>query len=229
MAKVYIYKSFERFWHWSQAALIFFLALTGFEIHDSFHLFGFEKAVAFHRTASYLLLALIAFSIFWHFTTGEWRQYIPTFSKLQAQIRYYTVGMFKSEPHPTIKSARKKLNPLQAVVYLGFKLVMAPMVILSGLLYMFYKSFDVNDMIIALNIPLEWIAVIHTLGAFLLMAFVIVHVYMTTTGHTLTTNIKAMITGWEELDDEPENGNENSKNTVSEGEVVETKKTKENE
>lgn len=229
MAKVYIYKSFERFWHWSQAALIFFLALTGFEIHDSFHLFGFEKAVAFHRTASYLLLALIAFSIFWHFTTGEWRQYIPTFSKLQAQIRYYTVGMFKNEPHPTIKSPRKKLNPLQAVVYLGFKLVMAPMVILSGLLYMFYKSFDVNDMIIALNIPLEWIAVIHTLGAFLLMAFVIVHVYMTTTGHTLTTNIKAMITGWEELDDEPENGNENSKNTVSEGEVVETKKTKENE
>ena len=75
------------------------------------------------------------------------------------------------------------------------------MVIFSGLLYMFYKSFDVNNMIVALNIPLEWIAVIHTLGAFLLMAFVVVHVYMTTTGHTLTTNIKAMITGWEELED----------------------------
>ncbi|MCW3806334.1 cytochrome b/b6 domain-containing protein [Plebeiibacterium marinum] len=201
MQKVYIYKKFERFWHWCQAALIFFLALTGFEIHDSFHLFGFEKAVAFHRSASYLLLGLIAFSIFWHFTTGEWKQYIPTFSKLQAQIRYYTIGMFKGEPHPTIKSVRKKLNPLQAVVYLGFKLVMAPMVILSGLLYMYYKSFDVNDMVVALNIPLEWIAVIHTLGAFLLISFVVVHVYMTTTGHTITTNIKAMITGWEELED----------------------------
>jgi len=201
MAKVYIYKQFERFWHWSQAVLIFFLALTGFEIHDSIHLFGFEKAVIFHRTASFLLLGLIILSIFWHFTTGEWKQYIPTLSKLQAQIRYYTIGMFKGEPHPTIKSARKKLNPLQAVVYLGFKLVMAPMVILSGLLYMYYKSFDVNDMVVALNIPLEWIAVIHTLGAFLLMAFVVVHVYMTTTGHTVTTNIKAMITGWEELED----------------------------
>ncbi|MGQ1787760.1 MULTISPECIES: cytochrome b/b6 domain-containing protein [unclassified Saccharicrinis] len=201
MAKVYIYKTFERFWHWSQAALIFFLALTGFEIHDSFQLFGFEKAVLFHRTSSYLLLGLIVFSIFWHFTTGEWKQYIPTFSKLQAQIRYYTVGMFRGEPHPTIKSARKKLNPLQAVVYLGFKLVMAPMVILSGLLYMYYKSFDVNDIVVALNIPLEWIAVIHTLGAFLLMAFVVVHVYMTTTGHTVTANIKAMITGYEDLED----------------------------
>ena len=223
MAKVYIYKKFERFWHWSQAALIFFLALTGFEIHDSFHLFGFEKAVAFHRTASYLLLGLIAFSIFWHFTTGEWKQYIPTFSKLNAQIRYYTVGMFKGEPHPTIKSVRKKLNPLQAVVYLGFKLVMAPMVILSGLLYLFYKSFDVNDVVVALDIPLEWIAVVHTLGAFLLMAFVVVHVYMTTTGHTLTTNIKAMITGWEELDEEAEASEEN------ENVKIESSNLKENE
>lgn len=202
MQQVYIYKKFERFWHWSQAALIFFLALTGFEIHDSIHLFGFEKAVAFHRSASYLLLGLIAFSIFWHFTTGEWRQYIPTISKLKDQIRYYTVGMFKGEPHPTIKSARKKLNPLQAIVYLGFKLAMAPMVILSGILYLFYKSFDANNLIVALDIPLEWIAIIHTLGAFLLMTFVVVHVYMTTTGHTLTTNIKAMVTGWENLEEE---------------------------
>ncbi len=217
MQKVYIYKKFERFWHWSQAALIFFLALTGFEIHDSIHLFGFEKAVAFHRSASYLLLGLIAFSIFWHFTTGEWKQYIPTFSKLQAQIHYYAIGMFKGDPHPTIKTVHKKLNPLQAVVYLGFKLVMAPMVIFSGLLYMYYKSFDANDRVVELAIPLEWIAVIHTLGAFLLISFIVVHVYMTTTGHSLTANIKAMITGWEELDENEEKENEElkTKNTKS--------------
>ncbi len=204
MQKVYIYKKFERFWHWSQAALIIFLALTGFEIHDSIHLFGFEKAVAFHRSASWLLLGLIAFSIFWHFTTGEWKQYIPTISKLKAQIQYYTFGMFKGEPHPTIKSVHKKLNPLQAVVYLGFKLVMAPVVILSGLLYMYYKTFDENDLVVAIGIPLEWIAVAHTVGAFLLIAFIVVHVYMTTTGHSLTSNIKAMITGWEMLDEDEE-------------------------
>ncbi len=210
MQKVYIYKKFERFWHWSQAALIFFLALTGFEIHDTIHLFGFEKAVAFHRSASYLLLGLIVFSIFWHFTTGEWKQYIPTLSKLKAQIHYYTVGMFKGEPHPTIKTVSKKLNPLQAVVYLAFKLIMAPMVVISGLLYMYYKSFDENDIVVAIGIPLEWIAVIHTIGAFLLISFIVVHVYMTTTGHSLTANIKAMITGWEELED-PEDINELNK------------------
>jgi thiosulfate reductase cytochrome b subunit len=208
MKQVYIYKKFERFWHWSQAALILFLALTGFEIHGSFSLLGFEKAVMFHRIASYLLLALIAFSIFWHFTTGEWKQYIPTISKLKEQIWYYTVGIFRNAPHPTIKSAHKKLNPLQAITYLGFKLLMAPVMILTGLLYLYYKTFDVNDIIVVSDIPLEWIAWAHTLGAWLLMVFIIVHVYMTTTGHSVTTNIKAMITGWELLEDEQTKNNE---------------------
>jgi thiosulfate reductase cytochrome b subunit len=35
-----------------------------------------------------------------------------------------------------------------------------------------------------------------------MIAFVIAHVYLTTTGHTVTSNLKAMITGWEELDEE---------------------------
>ncbi len=216
MKRIYVYKKFNRFWHWSQSALIFFLALTGFEIHDSIHLFGFEKAVELHRNASFILLALIAMAIFWHITTGEWKQYIPTLSKLKAQIHYYTVGMFKNEPHPTLKSIRNKLNPLQAVVYLGFKLVMAPMIILSGLLYLYYKILDANNIVIVSDIPLDVIAAIHTLGAYLIMAFAVVHVYMTTTGHSLTANIKAMLTGWEEVDDDHpdlyrEDENSNSK------------------
>ena len=32
--KIYIFKKFERFWHWSQAGLIMFLMLTAFDIHD---------------------------------------------------------------------------------------------------------------------------------------------------------------------------------------------------
>ena len=36
------------------------------------------------------------------------------------------------------------------------------------------------------------------------MIFLVVHVYMTTTGKTPTSNIKAMITGYEELEDDQE-------------------------
>ena len=199
MEKIYIYTAFERLWHWTQASLIIFLAVTGFEVHGSFIIFGFEKAVYFHRIAAWMLIVLIAFAIFWHLTTGEWRQYLPTSKNLKAQLDYYMRGIFKGEPHPTEKTRNSKLNPLQRIVYLGFKLILIPVTLISGLFYMFYKTFDVNDMIVVQNIPLGTIAFWHTLGGFLLMVFLVVHVYMTTTGTTPLSNIKAMMTGYEEF------------------------------
>jgi hypothetical protein len=47
------------------------------------------------------------------------------------------------------------------------------------------------------------------------MVFLVIHVYMTTTGHTPTSNIQAMVTGYEYLEDETdetENETENVKN-----------------
>ena len=76
------------------------------------------------------------------------------------------------------------------------------MMVISGLLYMFHKTVDGNNEIVIRDISLGSIANWHSFGAFLLVAFVIVHIYMTTTGHTYTSNLKAMITGYEELDDE---------------------------
>jgi thiosulfate reductase cytochrome b subunit len=203
MKREYVYKGFERFWHWTQAALILFLVLTGFEIHGSVAFFGFEQAVAYHRTAAWALLVLIAFAAFWHFTTGEWRQYVPTLENLRAQAEYYAVGIFRSAAHPVRKSALSKLNPLQRLVYLALKLLVIPVIVTSGLLYMFYR-YPQRHAIEALNVKgLEAIAVLHTAGAFLLVAFLVGHVYLITTGHSLSSNLKAMITGWEDLELEP--------------------------
>ncbi|MEN6453009.1 MAG: cytochrome b/b6 domain-containing protein [Prolixibacteraceae bacterium] len=208
MKRVYIYKGFERFWHWTQATLILFLAVTGFEVHGSLQVFGFEQAARFHRLASWGLIILIVFAIFWHFVTGEWKQYIPTQRKLKDQFRYYIYGMFRGDKHPTKKSELSKMNPLQRLVYLGFKLVLIPLIVISGILYMLHKTIDQNDIVIVENIPLGTLAFLHTLGAFLLVIFLIVHVYMTTTGQTPVSNISAMVTGYEELEEEgePETG-----------------------
>lgn len=202
MKKIYIYKGFERFWHWTQASLIIFLIVTGFEIHYSWFIFGFEHAVLFHRIASYLLMILIALAIFWHFVTGEWKQYIPTTSKLKEQIVYYSIGMFRGDPHPTHKTELSKMNPLQRIVYLGFKLVLVPITVISGVLYLLHKTIDKNNMVVVSDIPLQTIAFWHTLSAFLLVVFLIIHVYMTTTGTTPSSNIRAMITGYEDLEEE---------------------------
>jgi thiosulfate reductase cytochrome b subunit len=203
MRREYVYKGFERFWHWTQALLILFLAMTGFEIHGSLAFFGFEQAVAYHSAAAWALLVLIAFAIFWHLTTGEWRQYVPTLENVREQAEYYAVGIFRSAQHPTRKSAVSKLNPLQRLVYMALKVLVIPVVVTSGLLYMFYR-YPQRHAIEALDVNgLAAIAVLHTAGAFFLVAFLIGHVYLITTGHTLSSNLKAMITGWEDLEVEP--------------------------
>ncbi|RLD35817.1 MAG: hypothetical protein DRI73_01835 [Bacteroidetes bacterium] len=192
----YIYRGFERFWHWSQALLIFFLALTGFEIHGSYQLIGFESVVRWHDLAAWAFMVLIIFAIFWHFVTGEWKQYIPTTKFIKAQVSYYLTGIFKGAPHPTHKTIYNKFNPLQRFIYLGLKLLVIPVQVLTGVIYMFYNYPDNPFQISGLGITAQ----IHTFGAFILLAFVIAHVYLTTTGDTPLSSIKAMITGWEVVD-----------------------------
>jgi len=198
MKKVYIYKIFERFWHWAQALLILILMISGFEIHSSFDFIGYEKAVELHNISAWIFLFLIIFAIFWHFTTGEWKQYIPTTKYLKAQFQYYVGGIFTGAPHPTKKLVYDKFNPLQRLIYLGLKILVIPVQVISGFLYLYFH-YPVEGMELQ---SLEWVAVIHTFGAFMLLAFMIAHVYLTTTGHKPTSAIKAMITGWEELSEE---------------------------
>ena len=194
--KVYLYKRFERFWHWAQALLIFFLALTGFEVHGSYRIFGFENAVVLHNYAGFTLIILIAFAIFWHFTTGEWRHYIPTTDKLNEMIRYYIKGIFNNEKKPVSKSEQIKLNPLQRITYTGYKVVIVPIMVSTGLIYYYVAHGDIHLHTV------RNIAVVHAIGAFILLAFTVVHVYMTTTGPKITSHIKAMITGLDEIEDE---------------------------
>ncbi len=199
---VLIYKGFERFWHWMQALLIFFLIFTGFEVHGSYSFLGFKEAVTYHNIAAYLFLLLTIFAIFWHFTTGEYKQYIPTFKNIKAQLDYYLIGIFRNAPHPTRKTLLSKLNPLQRLTYFGLKIILIPASIISGILYMFYR-YPSRYGIEAINIDsLKVIAIIHTAAAFLMVVFVIVHLYLITTGTTITSNLKAMLTGYEEIEEE---------------------------
>lgn len=196
--RVHMYTRFERFWHWSQAALVLSLGLTGFEIHGSYTLLGFERAVEVHSTLVWALMGLWVFAIFWHFTTGEWRSYVPTLRLLPQVVRHYAWGIFRNEDHPWPKGPGAKLNPLQRFAYLGLKLGINPVLWISGLFYLFYHSLGLSGLV-----ELGTIALIHTAGAWAMAVFVIVHVYLTTTGHTLFAYHKAMITGWEDLHTPP--------------------------
>lgn len=203
MARTYIFKRFERFWHWTQAALIIFMLVSGFEVHGTYRLLGWQKAAELHTLAAWALVALWAFAIFWHFTTGEWRQYIPTLKNITAVLRYYSVGIFTGERHPFRVTQLTKHNPLQRLAYLVVKLVINPLIWVSGFAYLYYNELGASGIPFLMGMDLGSIALVHTAAAFLMLVFLIVHVYFATTGHTPLAHIKAMITGWEDIEAEP--------------------------
>ncbi len=196
---ILIYTRFNRFWHWSQALLVILLGVTGFEIHGTFSCFGFERAVTLHNWLAGTFGVLVAFAIFWHFTTGQWRQYAPTRRHLREMVRFYLGGIFRNEPHPFKKTELSKLNPLQRLTYLGLKLLIFPIQGISGLVYFYYDDLAARGF---LPDGVGTIALIHLAGAFALLTFLVAHMYLTTTGETPTTHLKAMVTGWEEFREE---------------------------
>ena len=83
------------------------------------------------------------------------------------------------------------------MTYLGLLVVVLPLVWISGLLYMFRAYWPALGLENVLS--LYWVAVAHTAGAFMILIFLIMHLYLITTGHTVGAQLKAMITGWEEM------------------------------
>lgn len=199
--RVRIYSLFERFWHWTQMLLIMTLLFSGFGLHGLHHLIDFETAVNLHTTAALLLLLLWAFAVFWLFTTRTWRHFIPTWRGMWQVLRFYSYGIFKGEHHPYRKAYWRKHNPLQALAYLMLKIFLFPLIWTTGLAYLFYFLWrhlpQANDW-------LTWIAYVHTGAAYAILVFVLVHVYMLTTGHSFREHLMPMITGFDWVDLTPE-------------------------
>jgi thiosulfate reductase cytochrome b subunit len=82
------------------------------------------------------------------------------------------------------------------LAYLALLAFVSPIIWGSGIFYLSYAYWQYWGVDAWLS--LEAIAVVHTIGAFMMLTFFFVHVYLTTTGHTPFAHIKTMITGWEE-------------------------------
>jgi thiosulfate reductase cytochrome b subunit len=188
MQYVTIFARFERFWHWMQALLVLTLLFTGARLHGLIGGPDWKAAFTLHLVAAGLIIVLWIFAIFWHFTTDAWRHYIPTFNNLIPVIRYYAWGIFRGQPHPAKPTIRRKHNPLQRLSYLFLKLVINPAIWITGILYL-----TVN----LTGLDLQTVAWAHVVAGYGMALFVVVHVYMATTGATPLAYIRAMINGKE--------------------------------
>jgi len=192
---IMLFTRFERFWHWSQMLLIMILLFTGFGIHGFHQILDFQTAVGLHTVSAIALLVLWIFAIIWHLTTGTWRHYVPTTNGLWKVARFYAFGIFKGERHPYHKAYWRKHNPLQAISYLALKLFLFPAIWISGIAYLLYPLWAVASVE-----QLVWVATFHTAVAFAIIIFVIIHVYLLTTGHSFKEHLMPMISGFDKVE-----------------------------
>jgi len=201
--KVEMYTFYDRLWHWFQALVGVVLILTGFEISygSRFTIFGFEKAVAVHNMAAALLVLNAALALFYNLASGLLVRYVPGFQDFfhlgLIHAEYYVFGIFRGDPHPFDKTPEKRLLPLQKITYFGILNFLLPLMIITGILKV-VANYDpaLIDSFGGLTI----LGPLHRFGAWLFLSFLLVHLYMITTGHTLFSNLKAMITGYDEVE-----------------------------
>lgn len=207
--RVYMYSVYERQWHWLQTVVILILIFTGLIIHKP-ALFGalrFSYVVQVHNLMALILVVNAALSVFYHLVSGEIRQFLPEphgfFNDAIVQAKFYLRGIFRGEGHPFEKQRARKLNPLQQVTYLAILNLLLPLQILTGALMWGAQRWP--ELAVALG-GLPLLAPFHTLIAWLFASFIVLHIYLTTTGPTPLSNIQAMITGWDQAEALPASG-----------------------
>ncbi|MEK6256483.1 MAG: cytochrome b/b6 domain-containing protein [Chloroflexota bacterium] len=201
--KIYMYSFYERLWHWLQTIAILILTFTGLVIHkpEMFGSLSFRGVVLVHNVLAGILVANAALALFYNLVSGEIKRFIPQpqgfFNQAIEQIIFYIRGIFKGGEHPFEKTREKRLNPLQKVTYFGILNVLLPLQILTGILMWGVQRWPETATRFG---GLPFLAPFHTLVAWTFSAFIVAHVYLTTTGHTPMAGIKSMIDGWDEVE-----------------------------
>ena len=201
--RVYMYDAYRRFWHWLQTSAIIILLLTGLVIHrpDIFGAFSFRGMVTVHNVVAVVLVVNALLSVFYHIATDRMQEYIPRpygfFDDAMVQAKYYINGIFKGEPHPFEKTPTRRMNPIQHFTYFGILNVLLPLQMITGALMWGVQKFPTFADALG---GLPFLAPFHSLIAWMFATFILVHVYMTTTGATPMEAMRAMVTGYEEVE-----------------------------
>ena len=200
--KVYLISLWVRLWHWTNAALIVTLGITGLSLHfadPKLPLVDFALSVRIHNAAGVALICTWIFFFFANIVSGNWRQFVPKMQglvqRIFAQARWYAYGVFLGEAHVHEPNKEEHFNVLQALTYVGVMYLLLPVMIVSGLVYL-YPQFA-PDQLFGFDGLLP-VALIHYLGAVALLLFLLSHIYLGTTGKTVGQMFKTMITGWHE-------------------------------
>ena len=191
-----------RIWHWVHAIAIALLVLTGIQLRfpDLMTWFGtFKRAVNIHNILGFIVLFdYVLWFGFYALTRQLRRQYVPGREDftigIPTQSAYYFGRLFFGDPAPFEPTPEAKFNAMQKATYFGIMFVLVPVQTVTGVLLWDLKRF--HPLIEALG-GVRTIDAFHIILAYIVTAFLVVHVYFATLGHTFFAHFKAMIVGYE--------------------------------
>lgn len=183
-----------RLWHNSNVIVFVILILTGLSMHFS-TLLGFEISQYSHNILGAVLIVQWLLYILYLILSGQIKQYLPRRDFVSAalkQAKFYLKDIYSGAENPAGHDPKKRLNPLQQMGYLPILLVAFPLLIVSGIALFFNEllpeqifGVDGKTMVVMLHVAMSHIMVL----------FIAAHVYLCTTGATVSEHFKSMITG----------------------------------
>jgi thiosulfate reductase cytochrome b subunit len=196
-----------RIWHWLNALGIVTLCITGLQIRfpDYINIFGtYKTAISLHNTAGIVVSISYALWFLYYLLVAKSlaRLYIPNLEDIKSgmirQGLFYIYFFFVGRPNPHHSTPDSKFNPLQKFGYLVIMMILVPLVVITGYLLMNVDMLRPTIMVIG---GIKILVSAHYLIACALCAFLFVHIYLATMGHTLFAHFKPMWIGWEEVEE----------------------------
>ncbi|MBM4140673.1 MAG: cytochrome B [Nitrospira sp.] len=210
MIRIYLHPIPIRIWHWINALGFIILIITGIQMRygNIIKLFSFETAVDIHSWTGFILIANYFIWLFYYLLTFKIKIYFPPithpiqFTKDSIrQAKFYGYGIFVGDPNPHHPTPDNKFNPMQKISYLMIMASLIPVQIITGLFLWDPKLFSKWINLVG---GIQIVSMIHVLLFIFFSAFIVVHFYLATLGHTPLAHIKAMFSGYEEEEEEEE-------------------------
>jgi thiosulfate reductase cytochrome b subunit len=208
--QIYITPTPVRIWHWLNALGIVTLCITGIQIRfpEYANIFGtYKAAIKLHDVAGVTVSLSFLLWIFYYLFVARSlvKLYVPNVEDIKrglfAQAFFYFFYYFLGEKNPHSISPDNKFNAIQKMSYLFIMFLFLPLVIVSGLLLM--NIAPLRGWIITIG-GIKFLVDAHYLIACSFFAFLCVHIYMATLGHTPFSHLRQMWTGWEEMESHPQ-------------------------
>jgi thiosulfate reductase cytochrome b subunit len=208
MQKIYVHPLPVRIWHWINAIGFIALIVTGIQIRyvGLIGLMSFKTAVNLHNWVGFVLIGNFFVWFFFYLFSDKIKVYHPELSPMKhfrasfRQLQFYGYGIFKGDPNPHHISAYHKFNAMQSTTYQIIMLLLVPLQFCTGMLLWDVKRF--SGMVELLG-GVRVVDTMHVLTFIFFTAFIFIHPYLASLGHTPTAHFKAMFTGDEEVEDEP--------------------------